>query len=115
MCALYYYLWAILLPQWRNYSLRQEFVTLEGGAQTLQLRKVPNSELAAWDASHDAAGHLIGRDLSDSDNEKENECYDTKRHVRLREFIIGVWEERANAMPVETSRESIAKRRILGY
>lgn len=51
----------------------------------------------------------------DSDNEKENECYDTKRHVRLREFIIGVWEERANAMPVETSRESIAKRRILGY
>ena len=69
---MYYYLWAILLPQWRNYSLRQEFVTLEGGAQTLQLRKVPNSELAAWDASHDAAGHLIGRDLSDSDNEKES-------------------------------------------
>jgi hypothetical protein len=68
---LYYYLWAILLPQWRNYTLRQEFVTLEGGAQALQLRKVPNSELAAWDASHDAAGHLIGHNLSDSDNEKE--------------------------------------------
>jgi hypothetical protein len=68
---LYYYLWAILLPQWRNYTLRQELVTLEGGAQALQLRKVPNSELAAWDASHDAAGHLIGRNLSDSDNEKE--------------------------------------------
>lgn len=71
ICALYYYLWAILLPQWRNYSLRQEFVTLEGGAQALQLRKVPNAEIAAWDASHDAAGHLINPNLSDSENEKD--------------------------------------------
>lgn len=72
ICAAYYYLWAILLPQWRNYSLRQEFVTLEGGAQALQLRKVPNAEIAAWDASHDAAGHLISPSISsDSDNEKE--------------------------------------------
>ena len=50
--------------------MRQEFVTLEGGAQALQLREVPNAEIAAWDASHDAAGHLISRNLSDSDNEK---------------------------------------------
>jgi hypothetical protein len=71
LCALYYYFWAILLPTWKNYTIRQEFVTLEGGAQALQLRKVPNAELAAWDASHDAAGHLISRNLSDSDNEKE--------------------------------------------
>lgn len=71
ICAIYYYLWAILLPHWRNYSLRQEVVTLEGGAQTLQLRKVPNTEIAAWDASHDAAGYVIGSNLSDSDGEKE--------------------------------------------
>jgi hypothetical protein len=71
LCASYYYLWAILLPAWKNYTIRQEFVTLEGGAQALQLKKVPNAELAAWDDSHDAAGHLISRNLSDSDNEKE--------------------------------------------
>jgi hypothetical protein len=71
LCASYYYLWAILLPSWKNYTIRQEFVTLEGGAQALQLKKIPNAELAAWDASHDAAGHLISRNLSDSDNEKE--------------------------------------------
>lgn len=37
----------------------------------MQLRKVPNAELAAWDASHDAAGHLIGSHLGDSDAEKD--------------------------------------------
>jgi hypothetical protein len=71
ICAVYYYLWAILLPQWRNYSLRQEFVSLDGGAQTLQLRKVPNADIAAWDASHDAAGHLTRSTNSDSDAEKD--------------------------------------------
>jgi hypothetical protein len=79
------------LPQWRNYSLRQEFVTLEGGAQALQLRKVPNAEVAAWDASHDAAGHLIGRNLSDSENEKEgassqdSQGGDKRVHVTVRD------------------------------
>jgi hypothetical protein len=91
VCALYYYLWAILLPQWRNYSLRQEFVTLEGGAQALQLRKVPNAEIAAWDASHDPAGHLIGQNLSDSDNEKgttfdqNSQDGDKRVHVTIRD------------------------------
>jgi hypothetical protein len=79
------------LPQWRNYSLRQEFVTLEGGAQALQLRKVPNAEVAAWDASHDAAGHLIGQNLSDSENEKEgasnqdSQGGDKRVHVTVRD------------------------------
>jgi hypothetical protein len=71
LCAIYYYLWAILLPKWRDYSLRQEFVTLDGGAQTLQLRKVPNSEVAAWDARHDAAGHVIEFDHSDAGSEEK--------------------------------------------
>ena len=45
----------------------------------------------------------------DIDNEKENECYDTKRYVRLGKFIIGVWEERANAMPVNIARKHSEK------
>jgi hypothetical protein len=71
LCAIYYYLWAILLPKWRDYSLRQEFVTLDGGAQTLQLRKIPNSELEAWDATHDAAGHVVGYERSDVGSEEK--------------------------------------------
>jgi hypothetical protein len=59
------------LPKWRDYSLRQEFVTLDGGAQTLQLRKIPNAEIAAWDALHDAAGHLIDYDRSDVGSEEK--------------------------------------------
>lgn len=39
---------------------------MEGGAQTLQLRKIPNSEIAVWDATHNAAGHLIDSDRSDA-------------------------------------------------
>lgn len=72
VCAIYYYLWAILLPKWKDYSLRQEFVTLDGGAQTLQLRKVPNSGIAAWDATHDAAGHVIDLDRSDVGSEEKS-------------------------------------------
>ncbi|KAM0699143.1 hypothetical protein Q7P36_001189 [Cladosporium allicinum] len=72
VCAIYYYLWAICLPKWRDYSLRQEFVTLDGGAQTLQLRKIPNSGIAAWDAIHDAAGHVIDLDRSDVGSEEKS-------------------------------------------
>jgi hypothetical protein len=44
-------------------------VVLDGGAQTLQLRKIANSEVAAWDAVHDAAGHVIDVDHSDVGSE----------------------------------------------
>jgi hypothetical protein len=59
------------LPKWKDYSLRQEFVTLDGGAQTLQLRKIPDSEIAVWDATHDAAGHVVDYDRSDVGSEEK--------------------------------------------
>ena len=65
VCGLYYYVWAILLPKWKGYSLRQELVTLDGGAQTHLLRKVPNADVAAWDASHDAAGQMVRSDATE--------------------------------------------------
>jgi hypothetical protein len=58
-CAIYYYLWAFLIPKWRGYKLRQELVNLGGGVQSNRLKKVPNSEVAEWDATHDSAGRLI--------------------------------------------------------
>ena len=59
ICGGYYWLWAFLLPKWKGYHLRQELVSFEDGAQSNQLRKVPNVELAEWDATHDAAGRRI--------------------------------------------------------
>ncbi|CAI7654903.1 unnamed protein product [Penicillium glandicola] len=58
-CGTYYYVWAFLIPNWRGYKLRQEVFTLEGGVQSNKLKKVPNSEIAEWDATHDAGGRLI--------------------------------------------------------
>ncbi|OQE39774.1 hypothetical protein PENCOP_c006G06741 [Penicillium coprophilum] len=58
-CAIYYYLWAILIPKWRGYKLRQEVVNLGGGVQSNRLKKVPNAEVAEWDVMHDTAGRLI--------------------------------------------------------
>lgn len=58
-CATYYYVWAFLIPKWRGYKLRQELLSLDGGVQSNRLKKVPNSEVAEWDAMHDAAGRLI--------------------------------------------------------
>ncbi|RSL57498.1 hypothetical protein CEP54_008282 [Fusarium duplospermum] len=59
ICGGYYWLWAFLLPKWKGYELRQELVSFEDGAQSNQLRKIPNAELAEWDAAHDAAGRRI--------------------------------------------------------
>ncbi|KAL3433365.1 high affinity methionine permease [Aspergillus tetrazonus] len=58
-CAIYYALWAHFIPNSKGYKLRQELITLEDGAQSNRLRKVPNEEVEEWDAVHDAAGRLI--------------------------------------------------------
>ncbi|CAI7599486.1 unnamed protein product [Penicillium pancosmium] len=58
-CGAYYWLWAFLLPKWKGYKLRQELIHLDDGAQSNQLRKVPNEKLAEWDATHDAAGRAV--------------------------------------------------------
>lgn len=57
-CGIYYFVWASLLPKWRGYALRQEVLSLDNGAQTHQLVKVPIEEIEVWDASHDALGRL---------------------------------------------------------
>ncbi|KAL6232434.1 hypothetical protein BDW75DRAFT_232786 [Aspergillus navahoensis] len=61
-CAIYYALWAYLIPKWKGYRLRQEIITLEDGAQSNRLRKIPKEEVEEWDASHDAAGRLVDFD-----------------------------------------------------
>lgn len=58
-CAIYYVLWAYIIPRFKGYTLRQELISLEGGAQSNRLKQVPNAELAEWDATHDAMGRLI--------------------------------------------------------
>ncbi|KAL4926214.1 amino acid permease-domain-containing protein [Aspergillus undulatus] len=58
-CAIYYGFWAFLIPKWRGYKLRQELICLGDGAQSNRLHKVPDAEIAEWDATHDAAGRLI--------------------------------------------------------
>ncbi|BCS23659.1 uncharacterized protein APUU_40103A [Aspergillus puulaauensis] len=58
-CGIYYILWAYAIPRWRGYTLRQELVSLGDGSQSNQLKKVPDAELAEWDATHDATGRLI--------------------------------------------------------
>ena len=55
-CAIYYALWAHFIPNWKGYNLRQELITLEDGAQSNRLRKVPNEEVEEWDAVHVAGG-----------------------------------------------------------
>lgn len=58
-CGLYYWIWAIRIPKWRGYELRQELVDLGGGAQSHHLRKVPYDQVAEWDATHDASGREV--------------------------------------------------------
>ncbi|KAL2822776.1 amino acid permease-domain-containing protein [Aspergillus cavernicola] len=58
-CAIYYALWAFLIPKWRGYKLRQVLIILGSGAQSNRLIKIPNAEVAAWDATHDPAGRPI--------------------------------------------------------
>jgi hypothetical protein len=69
--------------------LRQEVITLDGGAQSNQLRKVPIAELAEWDAAHDVAGFVIepeveqiqvqGKDTQTSSNDSSSYSYTAKK------------------------------------
>lgn len=58
--ALAYVVWIVVLPKYGGYSVRQVTQILSDGAQTLQVVKIPNSEVAEWDATHDEHGELIG-------------------------------------------------------
>ncbi|GKT51321.1 high-affinity methionine permease [Colletotrichum spaethianum] len=65
-CAIYYWLWAFLIPKRRGYKLRQELISLDDGVQSNRLRKIPNAEVDAWDATHDASGRLLGPSASET-------------------------------------------------
>lgn len=58
-CVLYYAAWVWVLPKIGDYTIRQEIIQLGGGETTHCLIKVPNAELAQWDAKHDATGKKI--------------------------------------------------------
>jgi hypothetical protein len=51
----------LLLPKWGNYTIRQFLEKLPDGAQATRLVKVPNAELADWDATHNEHGEFIAR------------------------------------------------------
>lgn len=57
-----------MLPKLRNYRIRQGVITLDSGAKTHKLFKVPVAELAAWDATHDALGNELN-DTASSDRD----------------------------------------------
>lgn len=50
-----------ILPKVNGYAIRQVIEKLSDGAQATKLVKVPNSELAEWDAIHDEHGELRER------------------------------------------------------
>ncbi|KFY27064.1 hypothetical protein V493_03715 [Pseudogymnoascus sp. VKM F-4281 (FW-2241)] len=72
-CGVYYWVWTDFLPKRGNYAIRQTVIVLDSGAQTHKLNKVPNSELAKWDAKHDVVGKEIssGVDLNTVGSENE--------------------------------------------
>lgn len=58
-----------MLPRFGSYKIRQEVIVLDDGAQTHSLVKIPLSELATWEATHDAAGRKFHTDSgSDTKN-----------------------------------------------
>ncbi|KAG5652761.1 hypothetical protein H0H81_003699 [Sphagnurus paluster] len=59
--GLSYVVWIQILPKLRGYEIRQVTETLDDGAQTNRLIKVPVFEIEQWDATHDHRGQLIRR------------------------------------------------------
>ncbi|KAF4119673.1 Amino acid permease [Geosmithia morbida] len=60
LCGAYYYLWMVALPRWRKYTIRSQVVDIsDNGANTHRLVRVPNAEVAEWDATHDELGREV--------------------------------------------------------
>ena len=64
ICGVAYVLWIQVLPRVKGYAIRQVTEKLSDGAQANRLVRVPNSELAEWDATHDDHGNPIERDVT---------------------------------------------------
>lgn len=67
LCGVYYFVWIKVLPKRGGYQFRQTIIQLDGGATAHQLVKVPNDQLAEWDAEHDATGRVRRRIPHDVD------------------------------------------------
>lgn len=60
LCGLYYYVWMKLLPRLGNYSIRSEVMDVDdNGANTHRILRIPNSEVAEWDDTHDELGQKL--------------------------------------------------------
>jgi hypothetical protein len=55
-CGIYYFVWVKWLPKLKHYELRQIVLELEDGAVAHKLVKVPDVDIARWDAEHDVTG-----------------------------------------------------------
>ncbi|KAM0251463.1 hypothetical protein ACHAQJ_008171 [Trichoderma viride] len=66
-CVVYFWLWIHGIPLLRGYKIREEVVTLDDGAKSHKLIKVPNSEVEEWDKKHDHAGRIITEAVEPSD------------------------------------------------
>jgi amino acid transporter len=73
-CGIYYYVWIHLLPKLRHYQIRQGVVELDGGAITHTLVRVPNSEVADWDANHDVVGRSLTHRQARKTKEEEEKA-----------------------------------------
>lgn len=71
VCGAYYVGYIVVLPKVKGYKLRQELIELGDGAQTHVLRKVPVTEVEAWDHSHDANGHRLSPEWSSQEGAEE--------------------------------------------
>jgi len=56
VAGIFYVVWFLVMPKLKGYAVRQEVEMLSDGAQISIFVKVPNNELAQWDASHNARG-----------------------------------------------------------
>jgi hypothetical protein len=60
-CGIYYLFWIHLLPKWGNYQIRQSVIENSAGEVAHSLIKVPNADIALWDAEHDVTGRVYRR------------------------------------------------------
>ncbi|KAF2436329.1 high affinity methionine permease [Tothia fuscella] len=60
-CGIYYYVWIVWLPKWKHYQIRQVVLESDDGVVAHTLVKVPDADVATWDAKHDANGRLVRR------------------------------------------------------
>lgn len=59
-CAVYYAFWCHILPRLGGYAIRTETIVLKAdGSVTHRLLRIPNTEVAEYDRTHDGAGDLI--------------------------------------------------------